>query len=60
MITYLLIGLIFQWLMHYGTIYIAPEYSFTHGERVVLILVWPIGLIGFIYSFIKTFFGNNE
>jgi hypothetical protein len=46
--------------MHYGTGKIAPEYSFTHGERVVLILVWPLGLVGFIYSFIKTFFGNNE
>jgi len=60
MIIYLLIGLIFQWLMHYGATIIAPQYSFTHGERVVLILVWPIGLIGFIYSFIKTFFNNNE
>jgi hypothetical protein len=45
--------------MHYGTGKIAPEYSFTHGERVVLILVWPLGLVGFIYSFIKTFFGNK-
>ncbi len=60
MIIYLLIGLIFQWLMHYGAGKIAPEYSFTHGERVVLILAWPLGLVGFIYSFIKTFFGNNE
>ena len=56
MITYLLIGLIFQWLMHYGTGKIAPEYSFTHGERVVLILAWPVGIIMFIYSFIKKFF----
>jgi hypothetical protein len=46
--------------MHYGTGKIAPEYSFTHGERVALILVWPLGLVGFIYSFIKTFFGRNE
>ena len=56
MIIYLLIGFIFQWLMHYGTRIVAPEYSFTHGERVALILVWPIGIIMFIYSFIKTFF----
>jgi len=45
--------------MHYGTGKIAPEYSFTHGERVALILVWPLGLVGFIYSFIKTFFFNK-
>jgi hypothetical protein len=56
MIIYLLIGLIFQWLMHYGTIKISPEYSFTHWERVLLIVIWPITLIFFIYSFIKTFF----
>jgi len=60
MIIYLLIGLIFQWLMHYGTAKIAPQYSFTHGERVVLIVIWPVGLIGFIYSFIKSFFNKNE
>jgi len=46
--------------MHYGTAKIAPQYSFTHGERVVLIVIWPVGLIGFIYSFIKSFFNKNE
>ena len=56
MIIYLLIGFVFQWILHYGTINISSEYSFTHWERVLLIILWPIGLIFFIYSFIKTFF----
>jgi hypothetical protein len=59
MIIYLLIGFIFQWLMHYGTIKINPQYSFTHWERVLLIVIWPIILIFFIYSFIKTFFSDK-
>jgi hypothetical protein len=56
MILYLLIGFIFQWLMHYGTIKISSEYEFNHRERIALIFIWPITLIFFIYSFIKTFF----
>ena len=60
MILYLLIGMLFQWLMHYGTAKITPQYSFTHWERILLIVLWPIGLLMFIYSFIKTFFNNNE
>lgn len=56
MILYLLIGILFQWLMHYGAIKISSEYVFNHRERIALIFIWPIGLLGFIYSFIKTFF----
>ena len=56
MILYLLIGMLFQWLMHYGTIKISPQYSFTHWERILLVILWPVGLTMFIYSFIKTFF----
>jgi len=42
--------------MYYGTIKISPQYSFTHWERIFLVILWPITLIFFIYSFIKTFF----
>jgi hypothetical protein len=42
--------------MHYGTIKISSEYEFNHRERIALIFIWPITLIFFIYSFIKTFF----
>jgi hypothetical protein len=56
MILYLLIGILFQGLMHYTTTKISSEYEFNHRERIALIFIWPIGLLGFIYSFIKTFF----
>jgi hypothetical protein len=60
LINYVLFGFVFQWFMHYGSIKVAPQYTFTHWERVILIVIWPIGVLGFIYSFVKTFFGNNE
>lgn len=60
LINYILFGFVFQWFMHCGTLLVAPQYSFTHRERVILIVIWPIGVLGFIYSFVKTFFGNNE
>jgi hypothetical protein len=59
-INYLIIGFLFQWFMHYGTLKVASEYTFTHKERIILILAWPIGVIGFIVSFIKNVFTNNE
>ena len=43
MILYLLIGVLFQWLMHYATVKISSEYMFTHKERIALIFIWPIG-----------------
>ena len=45
--------------MHYATIKISSEYVFTHKERIALIFVWPIGLLGFIYNFLKGFFTNK-
>ena len=60
MILYLLIGVLFQWLMHYATVKISSEYMFTHKERIALIFVWPIGLLGFIFSFLKSFLNKTE
>ena len=54
-INYILLGFLFQWFMHYGSLKIAPQHKFIHWERVLLILVWPVGILMFIYSFIKTF-----
>jgi hypothetical protein len=58
-INYILIGFIFQWLMHWGTTKIGSENMFTHKERVILIVAWPFGVIGFIYSFIISFFKHK-
>jgi hypothetical protein len=46
--------------MHYATVKISSEYMFTHKERIALIFVWPIGLLGFIFSFLKSFLNKNE
>ena len=55
-IRYLLIGIVFQWFMQWSASKFSPENVFTHKERFMLILMWPIGTIGFIFSFIKSFF----
>jgi hypothetical protein len=55
MILYLLIGILFQWLMYYGTIKISPQSTFTHWERILLVVFWPLGVLMFVYSFIKSF-----
>lgn len=58
-INYLLIGFVFQWFMHWGASKVNPEEMFTHKERVMLIIGWPIGVLGFIYSFIISMFRHK-
>jgi len=59
MVNYILIGLIFQWLMNLGAEKVSPENSFTHGVRISLIFIWPLGVVGFIVSFIKSSFNKK-
>jgi hypothetical protein len=54
-IRYLLIGILFQGLMQWSASKLSPKNILTHTERVVLILIWPIGAVGFVFSFIKSF-----
>jgi hypothetical protein len=54
-IRYLLMGILFQWFMQWSASKFSPENLLTHIERIVLILIWPIGAVGFIFSFIKSF-----
>jgi hypothetical protein len=42
--------------MQWATTKFSPQYAFTHKERVILIFIWPVGAVGFIYAFIKSFF----
>ena len=48
-------GILFQWFMQWSASKFSPENLLTHIERIVLILIWPIGAVGFIFSFIKSF-----
>jgi hypothetical protein len=54
-IKYILIGGIFTFLQD-STIKKMGTDEFTNLERIVLILIWPIGLTLSIYYFIRTFF----
>lgn len=56
-LTYLMIGVVFAFLYDsVGEYYDYDEDKrFTNRERVVVILIWPIALITFIYTLIKTF-----
>lgn len=56
-LTYLLIGTTFTFIQDVLIKKLGTE-EFTNVERVVLILIWPIGLLLSVYYFIKTFFGR--
>ena len=66
MITYILIGVIFMFLLeHFTSLDKFKKYIKTHPnafkkfgfkERVLGILFWPICLCIFLYSFLKEFF----
>lgn len=56
-LTYLLIGTTFTFIQDTLIKTLGTE-EFTNVERVVLILIWPIGLLLSVYYFIKTFFGR--
>lgn len=56
-LTYLLIGTIFTFIQDTLIKTLGTE-EFTNVERVVLIFIWPIGLLLSVYYFIKTFFGR--
>jgi hypothetical protein len=60
MIMYLFIGTVFTFCIDLLTNYLTkigmPQRSLTNQERLMCILIWPIGLIVFLVSFIKTKF----
>jgi hypothetical protein len=56
-LTYLLIGTTFTFIQDTLIKTLGTE-EFTNVERVVLIFIWPIGLLLSVYYFIKTFFGR--
>jgi hypothetical protein len=59
-LNYLIVGILFQWFMYWVSTKLDSEYLFNHTERVMLIFIWPIGMVGFITNIIKGFFSKNE
>ena len=54
-INYLLVGILFQFFMVWASKKNEQEeLLFTHIERILLVIFWPIGLLGVIYQIIKT------
>ena len=47
--------MLFQWLMYWVSTKLDTRYIFTHGERITLVFIWPIGVLGFLYNFVISF-----
>jgi hypothetical protein len=59
-LTYLMVGIVFIALYDYICIKLETELRFNNRERVVVALLWPIGLMMFIWSFVQVFFNKSE
>jgi hypothetical protein len=57
MITYFLWGLLFTFI--FDVILRGGEHELKNLERLVLLTMWPILLVWFIYTTIKTFRNNK-
>ena len=66
MIMYLLIGILFTWFIDgvvdflQKTNGIYYQRSLTNLERVLCVLIWPIGLVVFLRGFIIEILKNNK
>jgi len=56
-IQYLLAGLIISFLLEH--VIRGVGHNVSHGERISMIILWPIMVVVFIYNFIKGFLGKN-
>ena len=59
---YLIVGFIHMFLIGLITKQITKlggEIEYTHGERIMVILVWPVFGLVFWYNFFRTLFGNK-
>ena len=60
-ITYLILGVLFNFvfdkLVDFNE---SEEFRFTMKERIIMTLIWPVGVGSFAIYFFKQFFGNNK
>jgi hypothetical protein len=59
-IWYLIIGLALVGLYEFTADRISSENKFTHRERILVILIWPITAFMFVWAFIKTLIDNDS
>lgn len=59
---YLIVGFIHMFLIGFITTRIKKlggDIEYTHLERIMIILVWPVFGLVFWYNFFRTLFGNK-
>jgi len=59
-LTYLMVGVTFLFLYEIICDYIETEFRFTNKERLIVGLLWPIAIIMFIWTFIKTILNDSN
>jgi len=55
-----MVGIAFIALYDYICTKLETELRFNNRERIIVALLWPIGLIMFIWSFVQVFFNKSE
>ena len=55
-LTYLMVGVGLLFLYDKAVTYTSAEFRLTAREQFIIGLIWPIGLLIFIYNFIKVVF----
>ena len=59
-ITYLMIGVAFNWIFDLLTDHLKSDNKLTIKEKFIVTVIWPIGIIMFIYHFAKTFINGSD
>ena len=59
-LTYLMIGVAFIFLYDYICTKLETELRFNNRERVIVALLWPIGLMMFVWSFVQVLLNHDK
>ena len=52
-LTYLIVGVVFVALYDYMCSKLETDNRFTNRERVIVVFLWPVGVVMLIWSFIQ-------
>jgi len=53
-INYLMIGVLFNWIFDLITDHLESDNKLTIKEKLIVTVIWPLGILTFIYHFIKS------
>jgi|TARA_R110001599_G_scaffold150432_2_gene334443 hypothetical protein len=60
MINYLIVGIVFTFIIDTMNNNLKSRLEFTNFERIICVMVWPIGLFSFIVGIIEEFLNNKK